>query len=122
MMNAADVKALLAAVTLDQVMSVYSGKVGRCYCGCSGNHRYASKHREAASKDRGYPVFMDEVNDRQVKKIFKIVKENFAYDHETCKEGMQPYNIQGEDEDRFVTHFTAEVEGRSYTIYLLPKS
>ena len=122
MMNANEVKSLLASVTLDQVMSVYSGKAGRCYCGCSGSHRYASKHREIAGKDRGYGVKDDEVNDRQVRRVLRIVKESFSYDPEARRPGDQPYNVQGYDGTSFVTHFTAEVGNRSYTVYLLPKA
>ncbi len=121
MMNANDVKAFLATVTLSQVMSVYSGKKGKCYCGCSGNHRYASAHREAATKDRGYAISDDEVNDRQIKRVFNIVKENFTVP-EDVSEGCEPYNVQGEAWKGFVTHFTAEVGERSYTIYLVPKA
>jgi hypothetical protein len=122
MMNTAAVKSLLAAVTLEQVMGVYSGRAGKCYCGCSGNHRYASAHLAAATKDRGYEIAKEEVNDRQVKKVLKIVQENFTYDHETCREGMQPFHIQEEVGKGFVTHFTVEMDERSYTIYLLPKN
>lgn len=102
-------------------MSVYSGKAGKCYCGCSGNHRYASKHVEAAGKDRGYAIGKEEVNDRQVKKVLGIVQANFQLE-EGCPEGSRPYNVQGEDGTSFVTHFTAEVGERSYTVYLLPKA
>ena len=116
-MNANDVKKLLAAVTLDKVMSVYSGKAGKCYCGCSGNHRYASAHLAVAGLDRGYPIEGDEVNDRQVKKVLKIVQERFEVAEGTPK-GSLPYNLEAES--GFVTHFTAEVDGRSYTVYLLP--
>ena len=57
-------------LTLDNVMSVYSGKVNACCCGCSGKHTYASAHVVAAGVYRGYPVASDEVNDRTVKIIF----------------------------------------------------
>ncbi len=117
-MNANDVAALLATVTVAQVMSVYSGKKGRCYCGCSGNHRYASAHREAASKDRGYDVGDDEVSDREVKRVLNIVKKNFSVPEDVTP-GNEPYH---DGEDGFVSHFTAEVGERSYTIYMLPKS
>lgn len=125
-MNATEVAKLLESVTPAQVMSAYEGRAGKCYCGCAGNHRYASKHREVAGVNRGYAISDDEVNDRQVKKVLRIVKENFSYDHETCREGDQPFHIQeASDPARpgkgFVTHFTAEVGARSYTIYLTPK-
>jgi hypothetical protein len=124
MMNADAVKSLLESVTLDQVMSVYSGKKGKCYCGCSGNHRYASAHREIAGQNRGYPISDDEVNDRQVKRVLGIVKANFTVP-EDCPEGCEPYHVQETPSSRpgkgSVSHFTAEVGDRSYTVYLLPK-
>lgn len=118
-MNNADVLALLATTTLSQVMSVYSGKAGACYCGCSGNHRYAAAHREAATKDRGYSISDDEVNDTQVKKVFNLVKKNFSIP-ENVRPGNEPYSIQDEGE-KFVSHFSVEIGARSYTIYLAPK-
>jgi len=51
------------------ITSVYSGINGRCCCGCSGKHRYASKYRESASNRRGYVVSDEEVSDRSVKII-----------------------------------------------------
>ncbi len=119
-MNANEVLALLATTTIDQVMSVYSGKAGKCYCGCSGNHRYARAHREAAGKDRGYAVSDDEVNDTQVKKVFNLVKASFSIP-ENVRPGNEPFSIQEEAGKAFVTHFTVEVGSRSYTVYLLPR-
>jgi hypothetical protein len=56
-------------VKIDQIQSVYSGRNGRCCCGCSGKHTYASATREIASKHRGYAVTDDEISDRVVKLI-----------------------------------------------------
>lgn len=56
-------------IDLAKVKSVYSGIDGRCCCGCSGKHTYASKTREAAAKARGYSIDDDEVSDRTVKLI-----------------------------------------------------
>src|SRR5208282_3692776 len=67
--------ALIASIKVSDVSSVYSGKPG-CCCGCNGNHRYNSQHVESASKNRGYAVTPDEVNDRQVKKILAILQAN----------------------------------------------
>jgi len=74
----------------EKVKSVYSGKDGHCCCGCSGTHSYASKHREAAGKSRGYPIKDDEVNDTQVtrviNKIEKLAEKGVTVDviRETC--------------------------------------
>ena len=61
---------------LTDVVSVYSGKAGKCCCGCSGKHR-ASAHRQVAAKSRGYAVDDDEVSDRSVKLIYRKVKAAF---------------------------------------------
>lgn len=63
--------AALAALTTDEVMSVYSGKDGKCCCGCAGKHSYNSKHREAGTNRAGYEVT---VNDAMVTKALKLVQ------------------------------------------------
>ncbi len=72
-------------LTLDNVASVYSGKLNRCCCGCSGKHTYASALRDEASKSRGYELRDEEVNDRTVKMIFnKFMKNEFKKISDTC--------------------------------------
>lgn len=67
-------------LTTDNVLSVYSGKDGRCCCGCSGKHFYASAHVEAASKDRGYDVKPEEVSDKMIRKVIGILNAAKAED------------------------------------------
>lgn len=62
----------------DKISSVYSGRNGSCCCGCSGIHRYASAHRKYASKDRGYIVKNDEINDSQVTRIVNKINANLG--------------------------------------------
>lgn len=88
-------------IKLENVMSVYSGKVGRCACGCSGNHRYASKYRVEAGIHRGYAVSDDEINDAQVKKIFDLIANT------------NPDDIEGDTDCYFIDTHT-----RTYVIYL----
>lgn len=59
---------------LENIVSVYSGKAGKCCCGCAGKHTYASKHVEHASDRRGYEVRDEEVSDRQVTRVFNKIK------------------------------------------------
>jgi hypothetical protein len=91
----------LAMLTVSDVLHVYSGKPGKCACGCSGNHRYASAFRAEASKRRGYEVSDDEVNDRQVAKVLKLVQGAAA---ETSSDAGDSY-------------FSAVVDGRLYVVY-----
>jgi hypothetical protein len=71
---------------MQTVYKVYSGKAG-CMCGCRGKYSYASDAVEYGSKDRGYEVRAEEVNDRSVKILTKKVlndpdvkfEDNYAY-------------------------------------------
>jgi hypothetical protein len=64
-----DIRNLLTS----EVLSVYSGKDGKCCCGCAGKYSYNSLHIAAGSKNRGYEVTRDEVNDRMICKVLNIV-------------------------------------------------
>lgn len=66
-MNIQDVKT-------EQVMSVYAGRAGKCCCGCAGKHSYNSAHVEVASKYRGYEVTPDDVDDRMVLRVLRLVQ------------------------------------------------
>jgi hypothetical protein len=62
-------------LTIDNVASVYSGKVNLCACGCAGKHSYSTEHKTWAGKNRGYEVRDEEISDRTVKTIFnKVMK------------------------------------------------
>jgi hypothetical protein len=91
-------------IKISDVASVYSGKAGACCCGCKGNHRYASKHREFAAKYRGYPISDDEVNDRQVAKVVGILN---ASDDAALLD----------NDDNMVA---VEIGNRMYVAYLVP--
>ncbi len=87
---------------VEQVMSVYSGKLNKCACGCAGKHSYASAHQAAGSKNRGYEVADNEVNDKQVRKGLKFLKTNVASAH-----------VLSDD------CFTVDTETRTYVVYLV---
>jgi hypothetical protein len=71
---------------LEDVVCVYNGKPG-CMCGCNGVYSYATNHREYASKDRGYEVEENEINDRKVKMMFNKFLKNI--DQVKCNDGNQ---------------------------------
>lgn len=78
-------------IDIDNVSSVYSGKAGKCACGCAGKHTYASKHVKWASKDRGYRVEEEEVNDRSVKLIvnrMNAIIESGDYEYPFREDGF----------------------------------
>ena len=56
-----------------KVLKAYSGKAGKCMCGCSGKYTYNPQLREEGTKSRGYEVSEDECNERTLKMITKKV-------------------------------------------------
>lgn len=63
-------------IQLGNVLSVYSGESNHCCCGCAGKHYYPKARREEASKNRGYAVSDDEVNDYMVRKVVKFINDH----------------------------------------------
>ena len=55
------------------VYKVYSGRAGRCACGCSGKYSYTA--RGAVEHSPGYDV-ADSINERSVKIIANKVLQN----------------------------------------------
>lgn len=68
----------LFPIGLSNVRDVYSGKAGKCCCGCSGKYFYASQHRESGGRERGYPVTDDEISDRMIQKVTRMINEVFT--------------------------------------------
>jgi len=82
----------VSEVTTEVVRSVYSGKDGKCCCGCAGKHRYNSAHRVEGSRNRGYEVRDEDVSDREVKRILGLIKTNESI-AEVC--GEHAYVVLG---------------------------
>jgi len=86
----------------ENVSSVYSGTPHKCMCGCSGTYYYTSVNKEYSSKNRGYEVTNDEVNNKMVRKVLNIFRD---------------FNGDIEGIDDYI--FTIIVSPtRQYTIYL----
>ena len=64
---------------LQNVYKVYSGKAGRCMCGCAGKYSYTAEG--AVEHNPGYDV-SDAVNERSVKIIAGKVLRNPNAKHE----------------------------------------
>jgi len=66
----------IQTIEISDVLSVYSGRDGKCCCGCSGKHTYRKATQTAGSANRGYAVDDKEVNDSVATKVLNIVKAN----------------------------------------------
>ena len=84
--------AAIKALTIADVKEVYSGKNNACCCGCKGSYRANSAHKALADKTRGYEL--DNVNDRQVRKVLSLVQAN-AIDAEWLSDTQITY-VDGE--------------------------
>lgn len=100
-------------LTPRDVMSVYSGKPGKCCCGCAGNHRYSRLNRQAASSHRGYRVDDDEVNDRQVAKVLTLVQDRAKV---VGVDDRRDRNLET-CVSKGPNHYATEVGGRLYIVY-----
>lgn len=88
-------------VEMDQVMSVYVGKPGLCMCGCNGKYTYNTVNRELASKDCGYEVKDEEVNDKRTRFMLSRIAKNA--------------NLGVEVLDRYI--FTVLIGKTQYSLY-----
>lgn len=92
-------------LTLAEVASVYSGKAHACCCGCAGKHSYHAATRKEASKNRGYKLTDDELNEKQCTRVLNLVKKNVA---------TAQYMVND--------HIATEVGNRLYIVYLTKAS
>lgn len=92
------------------IRSVYSGRAGKCCCGCSGNHRYASKYREESGKTRGYPLLDEDVSDRSVSIIVNRLNRLIAAGDDV----RESPGLRSEKGD---TYFSYETEHRLIIAY-----
>jgi hypothetical protein len=83
---------------LEDVIDVYSGKDGKCCCGCAGEYCCAEAHQKLGGTKRSYKVDDDEVSDRMVKRVFNLVNGNSATkdlseDQQTLVVGSRLYMV-----------------------------
>jgi hypothetical protein len=65
-------------ITIDQVQSVYSGKLGACCCGCAGKHTYRQDLADYGKELRGYDFSEDDLNDRVLKRHLNTINKALA--------------------------------------------
>jgi hypothetical protein len=78
----------------EKTSNVYSGRDGRCCCGCSGIHRRSTKF----AKENSYDVY----NDAFVKKVVRIIQAN---SEQAFEGGNHVYVVIG---DRLYVAYTCE--------------
>jgi hypothetical protein len=60
-------------IKIEDIVQVYSGRNGACFCGCSGIHRYPASMREEGAEHRGYALDDKDINDRHVNMVVDII-------------------------------------------------
>lgn len=67
---------------MENVYKVYSGKAGKCMCGCSGKYSYTAQG--AVEQNPGYDV-TDSINERSVKIIAgKVLRSSNKVAEDNC--------------------------------------
>ena len=59
-------------LSIENVHSVYSGKDGKCCCGCAGKHSRNTRFPRPEPKE----AYRNNFNDKMVRKVIKIVQDN----------------------------------------------
>lgn len=94
----------IITIDVNKVSSVYVGKPHMCMCGCAGVYYYTSQNKDWSSKNRGYALDEDDINDAKVIRVIqKFVKDPQIAD-----------NI-----DNYI--FTKVIGKTQYTIYMVKK-
>lgn len=97
----------LQELCVSDVMCVYSGRAGKCCCGCAGKHYANPSHLEAATADRGYGYDPEEVSAAMTTKVLRLVQAHEA-------------EVEVSDANGFVDHVAVVVGKRLYVAYILP--
>ena len=98
----------LDAVTIDDVLTSYTGRAHNCRCGCKGTYKCTEARRELNGKRRGYKVDDNEVSDRSVQQTLNRLK---------FQNGLFPVSIsQGLGEELIVD---CQIGKRDVTVYLI---
>lgn len=100
-------------LTVDDVMSVYVGRAGRCCCGCSGRHTTNPKHSALRGETRGYTIDEHECDTKTVKRVLKKLQRNLAKVEKADDKCFFYDVIRGENKYR-------EPIGTTHVIYLVP--
>jgi hypothetical protein len=90
-------------INIDDVSCAYIGVPNLCMCGCSGDYFYSEKNRNYSSKERGYKVDDEEINDEKIDFVIRKMGRN-------AEKGIQIL---------YGYIFTLIVGKRQYTIYLV---
>lgn len=94
------------AIRYEDVAAAYIGRAGLCMCGCSGTYYYTTANKAYASKDRGFTIQEEKINEDKVKEVFLRVAKAVSKDiHDV------------ENIDNYI--FTVEVGKMQYTLYLI---
>jgi len=97
MMSKTETRTLLN-LTVNDLVSAYNGRSGKCACGCSGRHSYMDA--DLGTARRGYAVDADEVRPKSVARTLTKVQDHF------------------DTAESFPGGFSVDVDGRLFAVYV----
>lgn len=100
-------KEVLQKITADDVLKVYSGKLG-CMCGCLGRYYVTAERREEAGKRRGYTYEDRDVSRKMVNRVLRLLQ---ADERTTIEDGYIvciPHKLLKDGERSYVVYLAAD--------------
>jgi hypothetical protein len=116
MLDKVKAAAVIQFISPADVLTVYSGKPG-CMCGCNGKYFITAQNRAAAARDRGYEYEDDQVNEKMVRKVIRLVKAAAGDKNVRGDDGREPVGSVTVG-DAFMYVFLRVSERRVYSLYL----
>ena len=97
-----NIKETLQKITVDDVLKVYSGKLG-CMCGCLGRYYVTAERRAEVEKRRGYTLEDRDISRKMVNKVLRLLQADertcilegyiLCIDHKKLIEGERSYVV-----------------------------
>jgi hypothetical protein len=100
-------------IALENVVAAYNGHPTACRCGCSGKYFYTKGNQIEAGKRRGYDVGDDEVNDKQVARMLKVINEAIVN-----PSAVVEVILPTENKSETIYDFVVNPGKRTYTLYV----
>jgi len=100
-------KEALQKITTDDVLKVYSGKLG-CMCGCLGRYYVTAERREEAGKRRGYTYEDRDVNRKMVNKVLRLLQADERTSIEDSYIVCIPHKLLNPGERSYVVYLAAD--------------
>lgn len=104
-----NIKETLQKITVDDVLKVYSGKLG-CMCGCLGRYYVTAERRAEVEKRRGYTLEERDISRKMVNKVLRLLQADPRTIIHSGDIVCIPRNLMKEGERSYVVYLATSVQ------------